>query len=329
MEKLRKISLAICTALALIALIVYAGDKPPASVERVMQSMLFYNPATCTLIPTGRAASGDASSTAMSNARLSREKCEAAIYFSALATNHAAQVATELATASALTIDFGWSFDNREPAALNYLAQEHWATTTNINGILHEDHYLEFSSAPSEAPTMVFSYQDLLGETYLATTITNSYPTLHAITLPSGVHSCYWFRCEVPAAFAHRLRTWEGEARFGGPIDSEYGFDVAGVFIIDDGAQIWQGRTITTEIGTNTVEFSNGIAISPFVASMAQPAPEPEERGILHTLGTPYRYARSLFSSPKINLTSNTLTKTTWQGSHTYKLAFPIKDPKK
>lgn len=323
MQKLRQIALRLAALAALIVLVVYASDKPPVSVERVMQSMLFFDPATRTLYPPNLTASGDTASAARAAATYARESASAATYISTLTTNLTALTATAIPTASAYTIDCDWHYSTREPAALNYLSQELWATPTNINGVLCEDHYIQFSSLPSEAPSTVFEYQDLLGETHLSKTFTNSFPTLHGITLPSGVHSCYWFRCEVPVAFTNRLRTWEGEVRFGGPVNSEYGFDVAGVFIIDDGNSIWQGRTVTKTFGTNTVEFSNGIAISPLVAALAT-EPDLEERGILHALGQPYRWTRSLLSTPKINLTSNKITKTTWQGSETYKLAFPV-----
>jgi len=312
---------------ALICLIVYASDKPPVSVERVMQSFMMFNASTRTIYPSGLAASGDDSASALDTAARSLEKCEAAEYVSAMATSTVALVSEELANAAAITVDFGFSYQSREPSAVNQMAQVQWVTATNISGILYEDHYVEFSSTPTEAPGMVFDYSDLLNESHTVEAITNSFPTVYGITLPSGVHSCYWFRCEVPVAFTNRLRTWKGPVRFGGPVGSSYGLSIAGVFLIDDGNTIWQGRTLTTQIGSNTVEWLNGVSVTP-LSSMAM-AEEVEERGILHTLGTPYRAVRSMFSPTKINLTTNTINKTTWQGTTTYPLAFPIKKESK
>lgn len=324
MQRFRLITLKLALIAALIVLVIYAADKPPVSVERVMQSMLMFNTATRTAIPANIAASGDTSYATRSAAIAAREAASAASDISTLTTNLAALTAMELQNAAVMTIDCGWSYANREPAAVNQMAQDQWVTATNINGVLHEDHYVEFSSTPTEAPGMVFEYKDLTGVAFNVESITNSYPQLHAVILPSGVHSCYWFRCIVPQPFTTRLRTFAGPVRFGGPVGSSYGLSIAGIFLIDIGNKIWQGRTITTQIGTNTVEWINGVSVTPMTASSMSAPEDQQERGILHTLGMPYRYARSLFKPTSINLTSNTITKTTWQGTEQYKLAFPI-----
>lgn len=325
MQRLRNIALRASLALGLIALVIYASDKPPVSVERVMQSMLMFDPATRSIIPSGKTASGDTSAATILQAKFAIEQTELAIAISTATTNLAALTAVELASTAVMTLDCGWSFENREPAAVNQMAQDQWVIATNINGVLHEDHYVEFSTTPTEAPGMVFEYADLLGESHIVEAITNSYPDLYPVVLPSGVHSCYWFRCVVPAPFTDRLRTWKGPVRFGGPIGSSYGLSIAGMFLIDDGNSIWQGRTITTQIGSNTVEWIKGVVVTPLSAMAMGAETEQQERSILNTIGIPYRAARSFFQPPKVNLTSNTLTKTTWQGTEQYKLAFPIK----
>jgi hypothetical protein len=320
MHKLYNITLRSALILGLVALVVYAADKPPATVERVMQSMLMFDLATRSVTPSGHTASGDTAAATYQSAVLAREKSAAAIAFSAAATNLVALTESERTNAAVWNIDFGQSYQTREPAAVNQMAQVQWVTPTNIADILYEDHYLEFSATPTEAPGTVFNYRDQLGTEYNVEATTNSYPALYPVVLPSGVHSCYWFRCEVPAAFTNRLRRWNGAARFGGPEGSAYGLDIAGAFLVDDGSTIWQGRSFTAEVGTNTVEWVKGFAVTPLSAMALA-----EERSILDTLAIPYRSARALFQPPKINLTSNTITKTTWQGSATYKLAFPIK----
>jgi len=324
MDRFRQITLRAALISGLACMWIYAATKAPQTVERVTQSMLMFDLATRQLVPAGITASGDYADLLLIRTDTARELADAAAGYSTLATNLSALTAAELAAAEVTTLTCSWPYQTREPNAVNQMAHEHWATPTNIAGTLYEDHYIEFSSAPTEAPGMVFEYTDLLGETYNSEAITNSYPTAYPVSLPSGVHSCYRFRCAVPAAFTARLRTWTGPVRFGGPVGSSYGLSIAGVFLIDVGSTIWQGRTLTTEIGSNTVEWINGVAVTP-LSAMAL-AEESEERGILHTLGMPYRAVRSMFQSAEINLKSNTINKTTWQGTETYPLAFPIKE---
>jgi len=327
MDRFHNILLRTALLAGLAVLTVYAATKQPATVEKTIQKILMFNTSTRALIPSGLTASGDAAADALLQAVYARESAGASIAISAAATNLAALTAIECTNAAVMNIDFGWSYHTREPQAINQMAQVHWVAPTNINGVQCEDHYIEFSAEPTEAPGMVFNYRDLLGTEYNAEAFTNSYPDLYPITLPSGVHSCYWFRCEVPIAFTNRLRRWKGPARFGGPVGSSYGLSIAGTFLVDDGNTIWQGRTLTAEIGSNTVEWLKGVAVTPASAmAMAEESEESQERGILHNLGMPYRYARSMFQPAKINLTSNIITKTTWQGTDTYKLAFPTKN---
>ncbi|MDD2241144.1 MAG: hypothetical protein PHI93_10895 [Kiritimatiellae bacterium] len=326
MDRFHKIVSRTALLAGLVVLAVYAATKPPATVEQAVQKMLMFNLATRTCTPQGFTASGDTATDALSRAFFARESTEAAVAISSSATNIAALTAIERTNAAVWNIDFGHSYHTREPAAINQMAQVHWVTPTNIAGVLCEDHYVEFSAEPTEAPGMVFNYRDLLGTEYNSEAFTNSYPHLYPLSLPSGVRECYWFRCHVPLAFTNRLRRWNGPARFGGPVGSSYGLAIAGIFLIDDGNTIWKGRTLTAEIGSNTVEWLQGVSVAPLSAMAMSPDSEAShERSILKTLGTPYRYARSLFQPTKINLTTNTITKTTWQGTETYNLAFPIK----
>jgi hypothetical protein len=82
------------------------------------------------------------------------------------------------------------------------------------------------------------------------------------VTLQSGVHTCYWFRCEIPVAFTNCcVRDWNGETLFGSPEGSGKGFDLLGTLLIDDGDNIWEGATTNMVIGVKTNAVKNGVIL--------------------------------------------------------------------
>ncbi len=175
----------------------------------------------------------------------------------------------EATTNDVWTFSFDWHAPQRLPyhERQNVLAWTAQVVPTNIAGTLYEDHYVAFNSQASTNPAVIlieYAGKDDAGNVvrYSADVVTNSFPSTSVVTLQSGSYTCYWFRCEVPAAFVGSPRDWNGEALFGSPAGSGKGFDLLGTLVVDDGDDIWVGATTNIVIGGVTNEFKNGINIT-------------------------------------------------------------------
>ena len=205
------------------------------------------------------------------------DQAQASMQASAAARAQVAQAATVIAVArtnaACVTLDADWHYSQRDPQPANILASVVWVNRTNINAVAYDDLFVEYSLPPSSSPAMLFEYAMRLGTIERVRPVTNSYPDTVTLTLASGAHECLWFRCQVPASMVRNVRTWETEARLGGPVGSETGFDISGLLLIDNGAGLWQGRTLSTQIGGEACEFVNGILLAPMLKAAAA-APE-------------------------------------------------------
>lgn len=186
----------------------------------------------------------------------------------ATATNVAEQATAYVATNSVVTYSFDWHSPNRLPYhdRQNVLGRTVWVQPTNILGVLHEDHYVAFNEAATTNPAVILiEYARTLDngtvERWSQPTITNSYPVMVPVSLQSGSHTCYWFRCEVPLAITNAVRDWNGETLFGSPEGSGKGFDLLGTLIIDDGDNIWEGATTNMVVNGVTNAVKNGIIL--------------------------------------------------------------------
>lgn len=187
----------------------------------------------------------------------------------AQATNLASQVTSYVETNNVMTLSFDWHSPNRLPYhdRQNVLGRTVWVQPTNIAGVVYEDHYVAFNESATTNPAVILiEYARKLDngtvQRFSSPTITNSFPEMFPITVQSGVHTCYWFRCEVPAAYTNCcVRDWNGEALFGSPEGSGKGFDLLGTLVVDDGDNIWQGSTTNIVIGGVTNEVRNGIIL--------------------------------------------------------------------
>lgn len=184
------------------------------------------------------------------------------------ATNNAADAVAFVATNHIVTYSFDWHSPNRLPYndSQNVLGRTVKVATTNIGGILHEDHYVAFNEQATTNPAVIlieyaWTLDDGTIERFSSPTITNSYPVLVPVVLQSGTNFCYWFRCQVPDAFTNSLRDWNGEALFGSPAGSGKGFDLLGTLVIDDGDNIWEGATTNMIVGGITNAVKNGIIL--------------------------------------------------------------------
>ena len=185
-----------------------------------------------------------------------------------IATNSAASATSFVSTNNVVTLSFDWHSPNRLPYhdRQNVLARTVKVASTNIGGIMYEDHYVAFNEAATTNPAVILieysrTRDDGTVERYSSQTITNSYPVMVPINLQSGSHTCYWFRCEVPLAFTNAVRDWNGEALFGSPEGSGKGFDLLGTLLIDDGDNIWEGATTNMVVNGVTNAVKNGIIL--------------------------------------------------------------------
>jgi hypothetical protein len=210
---------------------------------------------------------------ALTHAATSNELAAASITYATnavvIATNTAAQVEAYVSTNDVVTISFDWHSPNRLPFhdRQNVLGRTVWVQPTNILGVAYEDHYVAFNESATTNPAVILiEYSRKLDngtvQRFSSPTITNSYPVMVPITLQSGVHTCYWFRCEIPAAFTNCcVRDWNGEALFGSPEGSGKGFDLLGTLLIDDGDNIWEGATTNMVINGRTNSVKNGVIL--------------------------------------------------------------------
>lgn len=190
-------------------------------------------------------------------------------------TNTSAAAVAFVDTNTVATLSFDWHQPNRLPehARQNVLGRTVWVHPTIINGVVYEDHYVAFNAAASTNPAVIMieyarHLDDGTVERVSATTVTNSYPSTVVLSLQSGSHTCYWFRCEVPAAYTNIcvLRDWNGEALFGSPEGSGRGFDLLGTLVIDDGNDVWVGATTNIVMPETNYRVRNGIIGEPIYA---------------------------------------------------------------
>lgn len=186
----------------------------------------------------------------------------------AAATNTIAATTAYVASNSVFTFSFDWGAPDRLPyhAAQNVLGRTVWVQPTNINGTLFEDHYVSFNAAASTNPAVIlieYATRNSTGgvDRTSSPTVTNSYPLMYPVTVQSGTHTCYWFRCAVPIAYTNSVRDWNGEALFGSPEGSGKGFDLLGTLVVDDGDNVWVGATTNMVIGSITNAVKNGIIL--------------------------------------------------------------------
>jgi len=191
------------------------------------------------------------------------------------ATNTAAAVTAYVATNNVITYSFDWHSPNRLPYhdRQNVLGRTVWVQPTNILGRLYEDHYVAFNESATTNPAVILieycrKLDDGSIERYSMPTLTNSYPDMVTVTLQSGNHLCYWFRCEVPTVFTNCcLRDWSGETLFGSPEGSGKGFDLLGMLLIDDDENIWEGANTNIIMDTSVnYPVRNGILGDPIYA---------------------------------------------------------------
>jgi hypothetical protein len=235
------------------------GVNPAASLFRV----LFWHGDDWALLPAF-----DKNTQAKQAVHVSTNLIAAAICGSSAVTDY-------VATNNVITYSFDWHAPNRLPYhdRQNVLGRTVKVTPRMINGILHEDHYVAFNESATTNPAVILieycrKLDDGSIERYAMPTLTNSYPDMVAVTLQSGTHNCYWFRCEVPTAFTNCcVRDWNGEALFGSPQDSGKGFDLLGMLLIDDGDNIWEGATTNIIMDTSVnYPVRNGIIGEPIYA---------------------------------------------------------------
>lgn len=247
-----------CIMAALLVLCAVDGRTKGASPVAGLYRMLFWSPQAWTLLPSVQDTAAASSANAAGADAID------------VATNTASAVVEYADTNTVVTLSFDWHSPNRLPFhdRQNVLGRTVWVSPTNINGVLYEDHYVAFNEAATTNPAVIlieYAAMQADGMTMLrfqAETVTNSYPVQVPITLQSGVHTCYWFRCAVPVAFTNGCaRDWNGEALFGAPQDSGKGFDLLGTLVVDDGDNVWVGASTNMVVDGVTNEVSNGIIV--------------------------------------------------------------------
>ena len=171
------------------------------------------------------------------------------------------------ATNDVTFISFDWHAPDRQPyhARQNVLAWTCAVRPIEIEGVLHEDHFIEFSAGVSTNPAVIeieYAVTRDDGEIYreFANVVTSSYPHTEVVNLQSGSHTCYWFRCRVPGFAVDSIRDWSGEALFGSP-SAGSGFDLVGVLQVDDDGHVYEGKSGTYTIGGVQVTYTNGIMV--------------------------------------------------------------------
>ena len=170
------------------------------------------------------------------------------------------------ATNDIALLSFDWHVPDRLPyhARQNVLAWTCDVRPIIVDGVLHEDHYLAFSANVSTNPAVIeIEYAGIIdGLPYreLSNVVTSSYPASSVITLQSGSHTCFWFRCKVPDFAINARRDWSGEALFGSATAGG-GFDLVGLLQVDADGDVYVGRTGTWAIGGQECTWTNGILI--------------------------------------------------------------------
>jgi hypothetical protein len=228
------------------------GEPPIAQLFR----MLFWHSEDIWPLYTANEAlkdSSEASSNAVSNA--------------ISATNTMRETQSMVATQTIYTMEFDWPMENRTPPhdEQNVMADEMWRSNVWINSKMYHDHYIRFNSMVSTNPAIIsIAYNGINQDTgekiqILSDVTTNSYPQTFAITRPTGVYTCYMFRCAVPISLTNSVIGWDSEVVFGAPSGSGRGFNIAGLFVVGRDGSMWLGRTYTNVVYGVTNVFINGL----------------------------------------------------------------------
>jgi len=187
----------------------------------------------------------------------------------AQATNKLAAVSSQVSTQEVWTMSFGWPMADRTPPnpRQNVLGETVWRSNVWVNGTLFHDHYVHFNELVSTNPAVLnIQYTKRLDDgtlqRWLANVTTNSYPNTSVINLEHGSYTCYWFRCQCPVAITNSVIDWDREVAFGAPLGSDSGFNVMGVFLIDDQyGDVWAGISLTNVVGSVTNIWLNGLKV--------------------------------------------------------------------
>ena len=228
------------------------GVPPVASLYR----MLFWHGNDIWPLLTASEAVRDASQ-ASSNA----------VAYASDATNTMQGTQSMVTTQQIWTVEFDWPMEDRTPPhdEQNVMACQPWRSNVWINGIMYHDHFIRFNAAVSTNPAIIsIAYNGINQATgekiqLLADVVTNSYPNTFAITRPSGVHTCYMFRCAVPLALTNSVVGWDSEVVFGAPSGSGRGFNIAGLFVVSRDGNLWLGETCTNVVYGVTNVYINGL----------------------------------------------------------------------
>jgi hypothetical protein len=185
------------------------------------------------------------------------------------AINTMAETAAMLATQPVWTSEFDWNMENRTPQhdEQNVMSDEMWRENVRIDGTLFHDHYIRFNAMVSTNPAIISiaynGFDPTTGERarILAEVTTNSYPNTFEITRPSGVYTCYMFRCACPVALTNEVIGWDSEVLFGTASGSKRGFNISGIFVVSRDGKLWIGRTYTNHVFGATNVVINGLKI--------------------------------------------------------------------
>lgn len=167
------------------------------------------------------------------------------------------------------TISFGWPLTDRRPQhdRQNVMGEEVWRDTLWIDGEMWHKHYIQFNAQVSTNPTVLsieYSGLDVDGATinrWNANVISNSYPSTVPVTVGTNDYNCYAFYNRVPVALTNSVIDWDNEVIFGAPDGLGRGFTIEGVFVIDDGNNIWIGVNETNIVGSVTNVWINGLEV--------------------------------------------------------------------
>lgn len=179
------------------------------------------------------------------------------------------QITAQIETNQIWTISFGWPLEDRLPQhdRQNVMGQEVWRNTLWQDGEMIHAHYITFNAQVSTNPTVLsIEYSGLADDgatinRWNASVSSNSYPNTLPITVGTNAYDCYVFYNKVPIALTNCVIDWDNEVIFGAPEGSGRGFSIEGVFVIDDGNNIWVGVNETNIVNNVTNVWINGLEV--------------------------------------------------------------------
>lgn len=233
----------------------HGGSKGPPALQSLYRQLFWHATDIWALKPADDAL--NANSAAVSNvASLAVETTNTVVGTEAIVSSN-----------DVWTAEFDWLMHDRVPPhdKQNVMADEPWREDVWIGGVKYHDHYIRFNAMVSTNPAIIsIAYNGINQETgekiqLLADVTTNSYPFTFAITRPSGVYTCYMFRCPVPLSLTNAVIAYDCEVVFGTAPGSTRGFNINGVFVVDRDGQLFIGRTYTNVVFGSTNVYINGI----------------------------------------------------------------------